>query len=85
MAPSSQTSLDAVPPGRRCTIVELESNGAASPLDQRLLDLGFVPGTSVQVIRRAPLGDPSAYALRGFEVCLRRSEALRVAVRIEEP
>jgi Fe2+ transport system protein FeoA len=51
------------------------------PIDRRLLDLGLLPGTEVRVLRRAPLGDPVEYELRGYRLCLRRSEAERVRVR----
>ena len=54
---------------------------AAEPIARRLADLGFLPGTRVQVVRRAPLGDPCVYALRGSQLCLRRSEARTVRVR----
>ena len=52
-----------------------------SPGSRRLLDLGFLPGTRVRALRRAPLGDPTLYELRGTQLCLRRSEARRVHVR----
>ena len=52
----------------------------ASPEGQRLLDLGFVPNTQIEVLTRAPLGDPMLYDLRGYRLCLRRSEADRVRV-----
>jgi ferrous iron transport protein A len=58
---------------------------AGSPVAQRLLDLGFVPGTAVRALRRAPLGDPTLYELRGTRLCLRRSEAARVDVRLAGP
>jgi ferrous iron transport protein A len=51
-----------------------------SPVASRLHDLGFVPGTSVRSIRRAPLGDPTLYEVRGAQLCLRRSEAVHVLV-----
>ncbi len=47
---------------------------------RRLMELGLVPGTTVQVIRRAPLGDPMEIALRGVHLSLRRSEASRIDV-----
>jgi len=53
---------------------------AGSPIGRRLLDLGFVPGTEVRVVRRAPLGDPIEYELRGTRLCLRRTEARRIRV-----
>jgi Fe2+ transport system protein FeoA len=33
------------------------------------------------VLRRAPLGDPVEYELRGYRLCLRRTEAMRIRVR----
>ena len=43
-------------------------------VSRRLLDLGFVPGTTVKVLRRAPLGDPVEIEIRGYRLCLRRSQ-----------
>lgn len=60
-------------------VVEAVTDG--SPVSARLLDLGFVPGTEVRALRRAPLGDPTLYELRGAQLCLRRSEAERILVR----
>ena len=74
--------LSDLPPGRRGMIVALDASG---PIGARLGDLGFVPGTAIAAIRRAPLGDPTVYALRGCEFALRRSEAMRVRVRAEAP
>jgi ferrous iron transport protein A len=60
------------------TVVDVD---ASSPQGQRLLDLGFVPETVIRVLKRAPLGDPVVYDLRGTHLCLRRTEAKRVHVR----
>ena len=54
-------------------------SGTAS-VGRRLSDLGFLPGTAVRVVRRAPLGDPTVYELRGYQLCLRRAEASRIKV-----
>ena len=43
--------------------------------------LGFVPGTPITLVRRAPLGDPCVYALRGVQMCLRATEAARISVQ----
>lgn len=58
--------------GRRARIRDIESS---SPLGRRLLDLGFVPGTSVVAVRRAPFGDPIAVMVRGSLYGLRHNEA----------
>lgn len=65
--------------GQRARIRDIESS---SPLGRRLLDLGFVPGTSVVAIRRAPFGDPIAVMIRGSLYGLRQNEAR--LVHIEE-
>ncbi|MFN8196066.1 MAG: FeoA family protein [Nocardioidaceae bacterium] len=71
--------LAALDPGARARVLAL-SNGDPL-LVRRLCDLGFAPGTEVEVVRRAPLGDPVVYRLRGFEICLRRAQA--GAIRVE--
>ena len=75
--PHSQGSGNALrltdlPPGEVAEVVGVDPD---SPAARRLLDLGFTPGTEVRVVRRAPLGDPMVYELRGMRLCLRRSEA----------
>jgi ferrous iron transport protein A len=54
-----------------------------TPRAHRLLDLGLVPGTPVRALRRAPLGDPTVYELRGYQLCLRRTDAACVRVRLD--
>jgi ferrous iron transport protein A len=65
-------SLSQLPVGSRARLCD--HNGSEA-LSERLQDLGLVPGTDVEVIRRAPLGDPLEVELRGYRLCLRRSEA----------
>lgn len=75
-------ALAGLPLGATAVVESVEDG---SPVSRRLLDLGFVPGTRVRVVRRAPLGDPTLYELRGTQLCLRRSEAARVRVRALPP
>lgn len=70
--------LSELPVGAHALIVEVDT--AADP-GARLEELGFLPGTRVQLLRRAPLGDPAVYALRGTRFCVRRTEARAVKVR----
>lgn len=74
----SDLTLDELPLGQGATVVGVEAGAA---LAERLEDLGFVPGTPVVARRRAPLGDPRVYELRGSQLCLRDSEARSVRVR----
>lgn len=48
---------------------------------QRLEDLGLLPDTVIRRERRAPLGDPAVFKVRGSLLCLRRSEARLIRVR----
>lgn len=49
--------------------------GGKGSVRVRLMELGIVPGTEVQLVRRAPLGDPMQISLRGYQLSLRRGEA----------
>jgi ferrous iron transport protein A len=71
--------LSELPPGGLAVVVEVE---APPGLLQRLEALGFLPETEVRCRRRAPLGDPRVYELRGTQLCLRRAEAARIRVRL---
>ncbi|MDQ0194058.1 ferrous iron transport protein A [Paenibacillus wynnii] len=44
-------------------------------LRRRLLDLGFVVGNVVEVLRRSPLGDPTAFRISNTTIALRREES----------
>jgi ferrous iron transport protein A len=50
----------------------------------RLLEMGFVPGAQVALVKRAPLGDPLELRLRGYHVSLRRAEARLVQIEPEQ-
>lgn len=43
---------------------------------RRLLDLGFVPGAIVEVLRKSPLGDPIAFRVSSTSIALRKEESL---------
>ena len=73
----SSVPLSRLAPGQSA---EVKAVDGTSPIGRRLLELGFRPGTRLRVIRRAPLGDPTTYELRGSRFCLRRGEAERIAV-----
>jgi len=47
---------------------------------RRLMELGFVPGTTITLVRRAPMGDPIELRLRGTHFSIRNSEAGRIDV-----
>jgi ferrous iron transport protein A len=71
--------LSDLPVGGRAFVVGLD---AKPEVAARLTALGFLPATEVRCRRRAPLGDPRVYELRGTQLCLRRSEARSVRIEL---
>lgn len=69
--------LAKVTPGTKVRVTRLEATGLTR---RRLLDLGLIPGTEVEAIRKSPLGDPIAYAIRGAVIALRQEESSQVYV-----
>jgi len=70
-------TLAALEPGERGRVTAV---GGDADSARRLMDLGLIRGTTVEVIRRAPLGDPMEVRLRGFMLTLRRAEAEHITV-----
>ncbi|MCX7885865.1 MAG: FeoA domain-containing protein [Verrucomicrobiae bacterium] len=73
------TPLSAQPSGQRCRVLRLSPRCRGAER-RRLMDLGFVPGTTVEVELRGPFGDPTAYRVRDTLVALRREQANWVLV-----
>lgn len=47
----------------------------------RLLEMGLLVGTPVELVRFAPLGDPVEIKVRGYHLTLRKHEAEQILVR----
>ena len=75
------TTLDRVPRGASVRVVAVDGGDAIA---RRLDDLGLRAGVTVEVLRRAPLGDPTVFELHGYQLCLRQSESGRVRVESRE-
>ncbi len=69
--------LSELEPGERGKVTAVEGDADAV---RRLMDLGLIRGTTLELVRRAPLGDPMEVRLRGFMLTLRRSEAEHITV-----
>ncbi len=72
-------SLDQLKPGERATIVKV---GGQGPVRRRILDMGVVKGTEIEVVRVAPLGDPVEFLIKGYNLSLRKSEAQEIQVEV---
>jgi Fe2+ transport system protein FeoA len=53
-------------------------------VQNHLMHMGFVPDALVTVLRRAPAGDPTVYAVDGMEIALRRETAAAIRMRAPE-
>ena len=70
-------TLDKLDINERARVRSVES---LSPMYRRLLDLGFVRGSTVECVGKSPSGDPSAYLVRGAVIALRSEDARGIEV-----
>lgn len=73
----TQTTLSQMPVGSACTVADIHLEGL---LRRRIMDLGIIPGTAVECIRKGPSGDPTAYAVRGTTIALRKEDAAKISI-----
>ncbi len=69
--------LSEIPTGEECVIVKVHGHGS---FRNRIIEMGFVKGEKVTVIKNAPLHDPIEYKLMEGHISLRRSEARLIEV-----
>jgi len=77
MSSEQQLPLSALTVGNKGKVMLLLAEGA---LRRRLLDLGVVADSVIEVIRVSPAGDPTAYLIRGSLIGLRKKEAHAIIV-----
>ena len=75
---SGSMTLDQLPVGGSCVIEQVGNQRGA--VKRRLVDMGLTPGTTVELIKMAPFGDPMELRLRGYELSLRREDAAQIRV-----
>ncbi len=69
--------LSDLAPGAAAVIRKIPSGGGVF---LRLREMGVLPGTTVKLLRAAPLGDPLEIQIRGYNLSLRRAEASAIEV-----
>lgn len=70
-------SLSDISTGKECVIVKVHGHGS---FRNRIVEMGFVKGEKVTVIKNAPLRDPIEYKIMDCHISLRRSEAELIEV-----
>ncbi|OJF17035.1 MAG: iron transporter FeoA [Bacillaceae bacterium G1] len=75
MTSSEKKALSELNPGEELVITELAMEGT---MRRRLLDLGFIPGARVKMLRKSPLGDPAAFSVNRTTIALRKEESSQI-------
>ena len=70
-------TLDELPIGESAVVHRV---ACQRRVGRRLMEMGLLPGTRIEMVRRAPLGDPLEVRLRGYLLSLRRAEASGVSL-----
>ena len=73
-------TLDQLPIGQSAVVDHV---GGGRQVSRRLMEMGLLPGTRVETIRKAPLGDPLKIRLRGYLLSLRLADAAQIALAPE--
>lgn len=73
--------LSDLKPGQKATVNQIQQAGQAK---RRLMEMGLVKGSKIQIICRAPLGDPIELEVRDYKLTLRKKEAENIIVKEEQ-
>lgn len=73
----NNTILSNIPIGSKCIVLKLLSKDS---IRRRLLDLGIIEGTEIEVLQISPSGDPVAYLIRGAVIALREEDSSNILV-----
>lgn len=70
-------ALSEIPVGESAVVASLE---LPHEVRDHLMHLGFLPEATIDVLRRAPAGDPTVYRVEGAEIALRQETARHIYV-----
>lgn len=70
--------LSTFKPGQKGTIVQVCGN---PDFRLRMMEMGFVRGTEVEVVKYAPLSDPIEFVIKGYHITLRKEQAADILMR----
>ena len=70
-------TLDKLEIGKTGTIKSINIKGG---LKKRLMDMGITKGEKIKAVKKAPLGDPIEFSVKGYNVSLRKSEAKEIEI-----
>ncbi|NCD31990.1 MAG: DtxR family transcriptional regulator [Spartobacteria bacterium] len=70
---------EAMDAGDRGVVEKIEATGA---LRLKLAEMGVSRGVTIEVVRKAPMGDPIDFKIRGYHLSLRKTEAAAILVQV---
>ena len=68
--------------GQKAKVLGLHNFNPA--VKRRLLDMGITTGVVINIKNIAPLGDPISIELRGYELCIRKSDMAEIDIEVIE-
>ena len=75
-------TLDLLPIKTKAVITKV---GGEGELRGRLLDMGLIPKTVVEIRKVAPMGDPIELEIRGYTLTIRKEDAAKIEVTEDMP
>lgn len=72
-------TLAEAPTGATVTVKSIEE----SPLKQRLMSMGVIPNTKLEILNSSLFGDPIAIRIRSYNLALRRDDAKTILVNMQ--
>lgn len=76
-----EKTLDTFSVGEIGTVKAVAGEGK---IKRRLFDMGITPGAEILLRKKAPLGDPIEITVRGYELTLRKTEAVCVNMEVKK-
>ena len=71
------TTLRELPAGSAAKVKAVHGHTVIS---RRLMEMGVIPGTVIQVVKSAPFGDPIQIRVLGYSLALRKNEAASIEI-----
>ena len=81
MVETANFTLDKLAIQQVGTVTKLTSTGSDR---RRMMDLGILPGAKIEIAMTNPLGDPTAYLIRGAVIALRNEQAQLIQISLDD-
>lgn len=72
-------TLDCLKIGKKAKITNLKNTGS---IRRRLLDMGLIPGTTIECVLESPFKDPIAYKIRNTTIAIRKEDSKLIEIEV---